>query len=94
MAPDSIACGKPRDQIAFAYCGDPGSNVADSLLVADAMLGMDVRMVALPAFHDRNTQVGQQLFDQAENRMHTIKVAADDPAFSAPERFVGPVYSE
>ena len=174
---------RPRaDRISFAYCGDARNNVGNSLLVAGAMSGMDVRIVAprqlwndeatvstahtlaarsggnvtltecvdegvlgadfvytdvwvsmgepaevwdsriallrpyqvtmdvlkatgnpdvkfmhcLPAYHDRNTTVGQQIyektgmeslevtdevfesehsivFDQAENRMHTIK---------------------
>jgi ornithine carbamoyltransferase len=173
---------KPDHEIAFAYIGDAHNNVANSLLIAGAMMGMDVRMVAptslsnpeeviraareiaattgaritltddpaagvdgvdfvytdvwvsmgepeatwqqridlllpyqvnrqlldktgnpdvrfmhcLPAFHDRQTEVGEQLFqstgldalevtddvfesensivfDQAENRMHTIK---------------------
>ena len=173
---------KPDDQISFAFVGDAHANTANSLLVAGAMMGMDVRMVApdslrnpadvvkaaegiaestgaritctsdvaagvagvgfvytdvwvsmgepveawteritlltpyqvnsqllestgnpdvkfmhcLPAFHDRQTEVGEQLFqqtgltalevtdevfesdrsivfDQAENRMHTIK---------------------
>jgi len=37
---------KPDDQIAFAFVGDARDNTANSLLVAGAMLGMDVRMVA------------------------------------------------
>ncbi len=173
---------KPDHEIAFAYIGDAHNNVANSLLIAGTMMGMDVRMVSptslsnppevvdaakaitektgarltltddvgagvdgvdfvytdvwvsmgepeaawqqridlllpyqvnrslldktgnpdvrfmhcLPAFHDRGTEVGEQLFqstgldalevtdevfesensivfDQAENRMHTIK---------------------
>jgi len=173
---------KPDHEISFAYIGDAHNNVANSLLIAGAMMGMDVRMVSpteltnppeviaaateiaettgarithtddpgagvhgvdfvytdvwvsmgepeetwrqridlllpyqvnrqlldrtgnpdvrfmhcLPAFHDRQTEVGEQLFqstgldalevtddvfesknsivfDQAENRMHTIK---------------------
>ncbi|WP_286928619.1 MULTISPECIES: ornithine carbamoyltransferase [Aeromicrobium] len=173
---------KHDHEIAFAYCGDARNNVGNSLLIAGAMMGMDVRIVApkelwndddtfarartiaertgarllltddvaegvkrvdflytdvwvsmgepddvwderiallrpyqvnqemvqrtgnpavrfmhcLPAFHDRNTVVGQQIydktgmdgvevtdevfesersivFDQAENRLHTIK---------------------
>jgi ornithine carbamoyltransferase len=40
------ATGKADGEIAFAYCGDARNNVANSLLVAGAMLGMDVRMVA------------------------------------------------
>ena len=174
--------GKHDREIAFAYLGDARNNVGNSLLIAGAMMGMDVRIVAprslwndqgviararaiaeqtgariqhtedvgsgvagvdflytdvwvsmgepkevwaeriellrpyqvnadvvkatgnaqvkfmhcLPAFHDRNTAVGEELFqstgmeslevtdevfeshhsivfDQAENRMHTIK---------------------
>ncbi len=41
--------GKPDKAIAFAYVGDARNNVAHSLLVMGAMLGMDVRMVAPPA---------------------------------------------
>ena len=37
---------KPDHEIAFAYVGDAHNNVANSLLIAGAMLGMDVRMVA------------------------------------------------
>ncbi len=175
-------CDKPDSEIAFAYVGDARFNVGNSLLIAGALLGMDVRIVApkslwnpaevieqaqqiaaktgarilhtedpkagvngvdyiytdvwvsmgepkeiwnerveqlrdyqvnaelmaatgnpdckflhcLPAFHDRNTKVGEEVyqatgmeslevtdevfqsdasivFDQAENRMHTIK---------------------
>ena len=37
---------KPADEITFAYCGDAHNNTANSLLVAGAMMGMDVRMVS------------------------------------------------
>ena len=37
--------GKPDHEIAFAYVGDAHNNVANSLLVAGALMGMDVRMV-------------------------------------------------
>ena len=37
---------KPANEISFAYVGDARNNVADSLLIAGAMMGMDVRMVA------------------------------------------------
>ncbi|MFZ2260515.1 ornithine carbamoyltransferase [Luteococcus japonicus] len=40
------ASGKDYQDIAFAYVGDARNNVANSLLVAGALLGMDVRMVA------------------------------------------------
>ena len=39
-------CPKPDAEIAFAFCGDARSNVANSLLIGGAMMGMDVRMVA------------------------------------------------
>lgn len=37
--------GKDSDEISFAYVGDARNNVGNSLLVAGAMSGMDVRMV-------------------------------------------------
>ena len=37
---------KPDGEISFAYVGDAHNNVANSLLIAGAMMGMDVRMVA------------------------------------------------
>jgi ornithine carbamoyltransferase len=38
--------GKADSDIAFAYLGDAHNNVGNSLLVAGAMMGMDVRIVA------------------------------------------------
>jgi ornithine carbamoyltransferase len=38
--------GKVDAEIAFAYLGDARNNVGNSLLIAGAMMGMDVRMVA------------------------------------------------
>ena len=40
---------KPDSEISFAYCGDARNNVGNSLLVAGALMGMDVRIVAPPA---------------------------------------------
>jgi ornithine carbamoyltransferase len=40
------SCPKPDGEIAFAYCGDARFNMGNSLLIAGALLGMDVRMVA------------------------------------------------
>jgi ornithine carbamoyltransferase len=40
------AAAKPIEDICFAYLGDARNNVANSLLVAGALTGMDVRMVA------------------------------------------------
>jgi len=39
-------CHKPDGAIAFAFVGDARNNVGNSLLVAGALMGMDVRMVA------------------------------------------------
>jgi len=38
--------GKPDGEIAYAYVGDARYNMGNSLLMAGAMLGMDVRIVA------------------------------------------------
>lgn len=48
---------KPADQISFAYCGDARNNTANSLLVAGAMMGMDVRMVAPAALKNPESVV-------------------------------------
>lgn len=40
------ACGKPDNEIAFAYVGDARFNIGNSLLIAGVLLGMDVRIVA------------------------------------------------
>lgn len=39
-------CHKHDEEISFAYLGDARNNMANSLLVAGSMMGMDVRMVA------------------------------------------------
>lgn len=39
-------CHKHDGQIAFAFLGDAHNNVGNSLLIAGAMMGMDVRIVA------------------------------------------------
>ena len=37
---------KPLGEVTLAYCGDARNNTANSLLVAGALMGMEVRMVA------------------------------------------------
>ena len=37
---------KPDEEISFAYLGDARNNVGNSLLVAGALMGMDIRIVA------------------------------------------------
>ena len=39
-------CHKHDEEISFAYLGDARNNVGNSLLIAGAMMGMDVRIVA------------------------------------------------
>lgn len=39
-------CDKPLPEISFAYLGDARNNVANSLLVSGALMGMDVRLIA------------------------------------------------
>lgn len=39
-------CGKPLKQVAFAFLGDGRNNVANSLLIGAAKMGMDYRAVA------------------------------------------------
>jgi ornithine carbamoyltransferase len=44
-------CDKPLNQVAFAFLGDGRNNVANSLLVAAAKMGMDGRIVAPAQLH-------------------------------------------
>jgi ornithine carbamoyltransferase len=39
-------CSKPDAEISFAFCGDAQFNMGNSLLIAGALMGMDVRLVA------------------------------------------------
>jgi ornithine carbamoyltransferase len=45
-------------EIAFAYCGDARNNVGNSLLVAGALMGMDVRIVAPRSLWNADEVVG------------------------------------
>ncbi len=54
-------CDKPLTQIKFAYVGDAGNNVANSLLVAAAKLGMEFRSVA-----PKGVQPSAELVKEAE----------------------------
>jgi ornithine carbamoyltransferase len=50
---------KHDGEIAFAYLGDARNNVGNSLLVAGAMMGMDVRIVAPPSLWNTDEVVVQ-----------------------------------
>ncbi|MDO5645450.1 MAG: ornithine carbamoyltransferase [Dermabacter sp.] len=72
------ASGKDYADIAFAYVGDTRNNVANSLLVAGALMGMDVRMVG-PA----ELRPEQSVIDAAERLAESSGAritVTDDPA--------------
>ncbi|WGX95103.1 ornithine carbamoyltransferase [Nocardioides sp. L-11A] len=50
---------KPDQEMAFAYLGDARNNVGNSLLVAGAMMGMDVRIIAPRALWPSDDVVAQ-----------------------------------
>ena len=52
---------KPIEKISFAYLGDARNNVANSLLISAALMGMDVRMVA-----PKELQTSAEVVVQAE----------------------------
>lgn len=59
-------CDKPLRQIAFAFVGDAGNNMGDSLLIGGARMGMDVRLIAPaacqpdPAIRDEAAAIAAQ----------------------------------
>jgi ornithine carbamoyltransferase len=58
-------------EIVFAFCGDARNNVGNSLLVAGAMMGMDVRMVAPRQLRNSGamTQAARQIAEQTGARI-------------------------
>ena len=70
--------GKPIQQIAFAYLGDARNNVANSLLISAALMGMDVRMVA-PTQLQPETEIIDAAHDLAATSGARITIT-DDPA--------------
>lgn len=50
---------KPLDEVAFCFVGDGRGNVADSLLVGAARMGMDYRLAAPTARHPEPTLVAR-----------------------------------
>ena len=69
--------GKPIQQIAFAYLGDARNNVANSLLISAALMGMDVRMVA-PTQLQPETEIIDAAHDLAATSGARITIT-DDP---------------
>ena len=70
-------CGKHDEDIAFAFLGDAHNNVANSLLVAGAMMGMDVRIVAPEASWNRSGIIAEarRIAEQTGARiLHTTDV--------------------
>lgn len=70
--------GKPIQQIAFAYLGDARNNVANSLLISAALMGMDVRMVA-PTQLQPEAEIIDAAHDLAATSGARITIT-DDPA--------------
>jgi ornithine carbamoyltransferase len=70
-------CGKHDEDIAFAFLGDAHNNVGNSLLVAGAMMGMDVRIVAPESSWNRSAIVAKarEIAEQTGARiLHTTDV--------------------
>jgi ornithine carbamoyltransferase len=70
---------KPDNEICFAYVGDARNNVGNSLLVAGALMGMDVRIVAPPSLQNEDAVVeaAQRVADDTGARLTvTSDVAA------------------
>ena len=63
--------GKHDEDIAFAYLGDARNNVGNSLLVAGAMMGMDVRIIAPRSLwnHDEVVTKAQQIAESTGARI-------------------------
>jgi ornithine carbamoyltransferase len=70
---------KSANEISFAYCGDARNNTANSLLIAGAMTGMNIRIVAPKALWN-STEIIDQANDIAKvtgaRISHTEDVAA------------------
>ncbi len=59
---------KPLSQVAFAYVGDGRNNVANSLLVGAAQMGMDCRIVAPKSLHPTGELMSQTQKLAKENK--------------------------
>lgn len=78
---------KPAEQIAVAYVGDARNNVARSLLVAGAMMGMDVRLVS-PAELTPDDDMVRQAQQIAAATGARLDVTSDRPRGLAGADFV------
>lgn len=68
--------GKPDAAISFAFVGDAADNTANSLLIAGAMLGMDVRIVS-PASLATSPDIVKEALRIAERTGARITVTED-----------------
>lgn len=78
--------GKRDNEISFAYLGDARNNVGNSLLVAGALMGMDVRIVAPRALWQSDSVVAEarQAAERTGARLtHTdnVRTGVDDVDF-------------
>jgi ornithine carbamoyltransferase len=67
---------KPLNRVAFAYMGDGRNNVANSLLVAAAKMGMDCRVVAPKELHP-SPELVQTAIGIAKATSAKISITAD-----------------
>ena len=73
---------KPAEDVALAYCGDARNNVGNSLLIASAMTGMDVRIVAPRELWNGPEIIteAKQIADQTGARITHTEVVEDGVA--------------
>jgi len=74
-------CAKPLDQMKLAYLGDARNNVANSVLVSAAMVGMNVALVAPPSLQPSDSVV-EAAQARAEQTGATVMISDDLDAVS------------
>jgi ornithine carbamoyltransferase len=73
---------KPANEIVFAYCGDARNNTGNSLLIAGAMTGCDVRIIAPKALWntDEVADHGKRIAGETGARILQTDVVAEGVA--------------
>lgn len=78
---------KPLQDIAFAYMGDARFNMGNSLLLAGALMGMDVR-IAAPKAYQPNAEILHKAQQFAENSGAKILITEEVQAAAAGADFI------
>ncbi|MCK5478759.1 MAG: ornithine carbamoyltransferase [Methylococcales bacterium] len=68
--------GKPLQEISFSFVGDGRGNMADSLLMGAAKMGMDFRLIAPDSLHP-NTDLVEKCLEIAESSKARILITDD-----------------